>query len=73
MPPPDLSHGPPTIPLALVEYLEAAYPDRFPTVEGHDPHAIAAGMHRAAGRIDVVRFLRSHLQRQTQPVPTTPK
>lgn len=55
---PDLKKGPPPIPIALVEWLEAVYPDRLPSV------LQVEGLHRLAGQLDVVRMLRQHLQRQ---------
>lgn len=65
--PNQFSGGPPPVPLALVEYLEALYPDRFPAqVLGSDPHALAADLHRHAGRLEVVRFLRDSLSRQSK-------
>lgn len=67
--------GPPPIPLNLVEYLEAAWPDRFPDqILGDNPNAIAGDMLRHAGRLEVVRFLRLHANRQSaaQPKPARP-
>lgn len=71
----NLQQGPPAIPLDLVEYLEAVYPETFPMADiGPDPHAVAAAMNRRAGRLDVVRFLRDHATRQaSQAAPTTKK
>lgn len=61
------SKGPPPVPADLVEYLEGVYPNRFPSqVLGSDPHAITADLHRHAGRLEVVQFLRDHLTRQTE-------
>lgn len=63
----DLKKGPPPIPPDLVEYLEAVYPDRFPVIEGADAQLITRDLYRSAGRLDVVRFLRDHLVRQSKP------
>jgi len=61
----DLSGGPPPIPAELVEYLEAVYPNAFPSqILTTDPHAVSADLHRHAGKLEVVQFLRAHLQRQ---------
>lgn len=63
----DLSKGPPLIPLDLVEHLEAIYPNAFPAkILGSDPHAIAADLHRHAGRLEVVQYLRDHLSKQAR-------
>jgi hypothetical protein len=56
----DLKAGPPPVPLALVEWLEAVYPDRFPKLDITPPHEL----HRLAGCLEVVRLLRDHAQRQ---------
>jgi len=63
----DLRKGPPPVPADLVEWLEALYPDRFPTVQGNSVSAIAVDMARCSGRLEVVRLLRDHLTRQTRP------
>lgn len=56
----DLAQGPPPVPLALVEYLEALWPDKFPALTGPD---LNAALHTQAGRIEVIRFLRQHAER----------
>ncbi len=67
-----LAGGPPQVSPALVAFLEALYPDRFPDkILGSDPNSIAADLHRQAGRIEVVRYLRSAMQRQSQTAPPT--
>jgi len=69
----NLAGGPPPIPSALVEHLEAVWPDRFPDkIVGSDPNALAADMHRHAGRLEVVRYLRTHLARQAHASPPNP-
>ncbi len=58
MPRPD-----PVPPLELVEWLERLFPDRFPTVQGHDAVAIAIDLARQQGRLEVVRLLRDRVRR----------
>jgi len=68
----DLTRGPPSISLALVEYLEAVYPDRFPTVTGAGAEAIALDLMRQRGAREVVAFLRHHLDAQSRPTSPRP-
>lgn len=56
----DLQAGPPPIPPALVEWLEQVWPDAFP-LDLTNP----VELQRQAGRIEVIRLLRSHLDRQS--------
>jgi hypothetical protein len=49
-----------------VEWLEAVYPDRFPSDQALHPDALGPNIYRQAGRLDVVRLLRDHLSRQSK-------
>jgi hypothetical protein len=66
----DLAKGPPSIPLDLIEYLEVLYPNRFPKIAGSDPHAVSADLHRHAGRLEVVAYLRDQFVRQSRKSPS---
>ena len=64
---PDLRSGPPSVPLDLVAWLEAVYPERLPSAQpGETREERYAKLDRLQGSLEVVRLLRDHAARQAQ-------
>jgi hypothetical protein len=53
----------PNIPLEVLEYLEAVYPDRFPSIDTPDRQ-----MWAMAGKVELVAHLRSLFEEQNETI-----